>query len=58
MTFSFIVCEDGIDTIALQRNYPEFFNVTDRDGVANWTLRADVRAMLAAWRRQSTESVQ
>jgi hypothetical protein len=59
MTFCFIACEDGIDTIALQRDHPEFFNVTDKDGVANWTLRADVHAMLAPpWRRQNTGSVQ
>ena len=46
MSYSFIACEDGIDTVALQRNHPELFNVTDKDGVANWTLRPDVRAML------------
>jgi hypothetical protein len=48
MTYSFIACEDGVDTVALQRQCPEFFNVTDKDGTACWTLRPDVRAVLRA----------
>jgi len=42
----FIQCIDGVDTVALQVRYPEFFNVTDKDGVTRWTLRPEVRAAL------------
>src|SRR6202023_3030921 len=48
MPYSFIDCEDGVDTVALQNQYPELFNVTEKDGVTRWTLRPDVRAALRA----------
>jgi hypothetical protein len=48
MSYSVIRCEDGIDTVALQSQHPELFNVTTRDGVACWKLRPDVRAALRA----------
>jgi hypothetical protein len=48
MTYSFIDCEDDVDTVALQSRHPELFNVTSKDGVARWTLRPDVRAALRA----------
>jgi hypothetical protein len=41
-----IQCIDGVDTVALQARYPEWFNVTDKDGVKRWTLRPRVRAAL------------
>jgi hypothetical protein len=41
-----IQCVDGVDTVALQARHPEFFNVTDKDGVKRWTLRPRVRAAL------------
>jgi hypothetical protein len=41
-----IQCVDGVDTVALQVRHPEFFNVTDKDGVTRWTLRPQVRAAL------------
>jgi hypothetical protein len=34
----FIETVDGLDTVALQRKCPELFNVTNNDGVPNWTL--------------------
>lgn len=41
-----IQCVDGVDTVALQARHPEFFNVTDKDGVKRWTLRPRVRTAL------------
>ena len=41
-----IQCVDGVDTVALQVRHPEFFNVTDKDGVTRWTLRPQVRAAI------------
>jgi hypothetical protein len=56
MAYSFIDCEDGVDTVALENQHPELFNVTEKDGVTCWTLRPDVRAALRApidkaWRK-------
>jgi hypothetical protein len=41
-----IQCMEGVDTVALQAQHPEFFNVTERDGIQRWTLRPRVRAAL------------
>ena len=56
MAYSFIACEDGVDTVALQQEHPELFNVkVIEDGGESWTLRPEVRAALrlpfeTAWR--------
>jgi hypothetical protein len=45
---AYIAAEDGIDTLRLQRDHPELFDVAEKDGVERWRLRADVRAALRA----------
>ena len=49
MAYSIIGCEDGVDTVALQDQHPELFNVhTTKDGVSIWMLRPEVRAAIRA----------
>jgi len=52
-----IQCVVGVDTVALQARHPEFFNVTDKDGVKRWTLRPQVRAALEEWNVRSVSRV-
>jgi len=48
MAYSFIACEDGVDTLELQQTHPEWFIVTGKRGADSWTLRPEVRAALRA----------
>ena len=48
---------DGFDTVALQQECPELFNVTDKNGVPNWTLRPEVLETLRIVRISATRKL-
>jgi len=50
MSYSLIEYVEGFDTLALQEQPPELFDVTWRRGVESWRLRPRARAALLEMR--------
>jgi hypothetical protein len=49
MDMDYIASEEGVDTVALQDQHPELFNVhTTKAGLSIWTLRPEVSAAIRA----------